>query len=69
MRKSRFTEEQLQAMAQLHLRHQQFEQALPQLNQWIRSHGNEARLDIALNARCWAKATLKKSTVPSVDAL
>lgn len=46
------------AMARLYLRHQQFEQALPQLNQWITAHGSEARLDVALNARCWAKAML-----------
>ena len=30
--------------------------ALPLLDQWIRMHANDARLGMALNARCWARS-------------
>jgi tetratricopeptide (TPR) repeat protein len=33
-------------------------QALAQLNQWLPAHRNEVRRDVALNERCWIRATL-----------
>jgi tetratricopeptide (TPR) repeat protein len=46
------------AMSGLYLELEQPAQSLAQLNQWLRTHPNEVRRDIALNGRCWARALL-----------
>lgn len=46
------------AMSGLYLELEQPAQSLGQLNQWLPTHPNEARRDIALNSRCWARALL-----------
>ena len=45
-------------MARLYLQLEQPAQALAQLNPWLAAHPDEARRDVALNARCWTRALL-----------
>lgn len=46
------------ALSDLYLTLEQPSRALPQLDQWLAAHEKEARRDVALNGRCWARALL-----------
>jgi len=46
------------AMARLYLELEQPAEAVAQFNHWLPAHRDEARRDVALNGRCWARAML-----------
>lgn len=55
------------AMSRVYQSFERPTQALGQLNQWLPAHPNEVRRDVALNERCWIRATLGVELEKALD--